>query len=176
MQKLDLLIIGGGGLLMDMYKRDAPLYATLGILGHYAGCKAVIYGVGAGPIRTKVGTFFIKQLLKKADQISVRDADSKTLLESIGVKKDIHIIGDSALFLTTSDKKASSSIQKVTVTAVLYYSSRYCPTSDDEKYSQYISGIARNLDELIQEKGVTVTFFLLSIRKMYKSQKKTSFL
>jgi polysaccharide pyruvyl transferase CsaB len=160
MKKLDLLIIGGGGLLMDMYKRDAPLYATLGILGHYAGCKVVIYGVGAGPIRTKVGAFFIKQLLKKADQISVRDADSKTLLESIGVKKDIHIIGDPALFLTTSDKKkASSSIQKVAVTAVPYYSSRYWPTSDDEKYSQYISGMARNLDELIQEKGVTVTFF-----------------
>jgi polysaccharide pyruvyl transferase CsaB len=160
MKELDLLIIGGGGLLMDMYKRDAPLYAALGILGHYAGCKVVIYGVGAGPIRTKTGAFFIKQLLKKADRISVRDADSKTLLESLGIKKEVHIIGDPALFLANSDrKKTSSSIQKVAVTAVPYYSRQYWPTADDRKYSDYISGMAQNLDRLIQDKGVTVTFF-----------------
>jgi polysaccharide pyruvyl transferase CsaB len=159
-KKLDLLIIGGGGLLMDMYKRDAPLYATLGILGHYAGCKVVIYGVGAGPIRTKMGAFFIKQLLKRADKISVRDADSKTLLESLGVKKEIHIIGDPALYLTSFDsKKHSSSIRKIAVTAVPYYSQRYWPISDEMKYSQYISGMAQNLDQFIEEKGVTVTFF-----------------
>ncbi|RAK19903.1 polysaccharide pyruvyl transferase CsaB [Anoxybacillus vitaminiphilus] len=160
MKNLDLLIIGGGGLLMDMYKRDAPLYATLGILGHYAGCKVVVYGVGAGPIRTKIGAFFIKQLLKKAEQISVRDADSKALLTSLGIKKNIHIIGDPALFLSSShQKELSSSIQKIAVTAVPYYSRRYWPTPDDMKYLDYISGMARNLDRLIQEKGASVTFF-----------------
>ncbi len=32
LRKLDVLFIGGDGLLMDLYKR--PLYATLGLLGH----------------------------------------------------------------------------------------------------------------------------------------------
>jgi len=159
MKQLDLLIIGGGGLLMDMYKRDAPLYATLGILGHYAGCKVVIYGVGAGPIRTKAGAFFIRQLLNKADQISVRDDDSKILLESLGIKKKIHTIGDPALFLAGTHRKKTSSIQKVAVTAVPYYSREYWPTPDDQKYANYLLGMAQNLDRLIEDKGVTVTFF-----------------
>jgi polysaccharide pyruvyl transferase CsaB len=160
MRNLDLLIIGGGGLLMDLYKRDAPLYATLGILGHYAGCKVIIYGVGAGPIQTKTGAFFIKQLLKKAYKISVRDENSKALLQSLGITKDIRVIGDPALFLTVPNKKEhSDSIRKVAVTAVPYYSSKYWPTSDHEKYAQYILGMAKNLDELIREKGVKITFF-----------------
>ncbi|MBA2874602.1 polysaccharide pyruvyl transferase family protein [Thermaerobacillus caldiproteolyticus] len=160
LRKLDVLLIGGGGLLMDLYKRDAPLYATLGLLGHYAGCKVIIYGVGAGPIQTRTGAFFIKQLLKKAHHISVRDESSKQLLQSLGIKKDIDVIGDPALFLTVpSGKTHSDSIRKVAVTAVPYYSAKYWPTSNEQKYSQYISGMAKNLDQLIQEKGVSITFF-----------------
>lgn len=160
MRKLDVLLIGGGGLLMDLYKRDAPLYATLGILGHYAGCKIIIYGVGAGPIRTKIGAFFIKLLLKKADKISVRDESSKALLQSLRVNKDIEVIGDPALFLAVPHKKEHrDSLRKIAVTAVPYYSSKYWPTSDQEKYARYISGMAKNLDALIHEKGVEITFF-----------------
>ncbi|ANB56614.1 polysaccharide pyruvyl transferase family protein [Anoxybacillus sp. B7M1] len=160
MKELDVLIIGGGGLLMDLYKRDAPLYATLGMLGHYAGCKVVIYGVGAGPIRTKAGAFFIKQLLKKAQQISVRDESSRKLLQSLQVKKEIEVIGDPALFLARSSKKMQrDSVRQIAVTAVPYYSSQYWPTTDEQKYQQYISGMAQNLDELIRQKGVHITFF-----------------
>jgi polysaccharide pyruvyl transferase CsaB len=160
MRKLDALIIGGGGILMDLYKRDAPLYATLGMLGHYAGCKVIIYGVGAGPIRTKIGAFSIKQLLKKASKISVRDESSKVLLQSLRIDKDIEVIGDPALFLAVPHKKTHcDSIEKIAVTAVPYYSSQYWPTSDHEKYRQYISGMAQNLDVLIREKRVKITFF-----------------
>ncbi|MBM7703978.1 polysaccharide pyruvyl transferase family protein [Metabacillus iocasae] len=160
MKKLDLLIIGGGGLLMDMYKRDAPLYSTLGLLGHYAGCKVAIYGVGAGPITTKPGTFFIKTLSSKVDSISVRDEQSKALLKSIGVKKDVQVIGDPAFFVRANRKKETQfEVQKVAVTAVPYFSKQYWPSSNEDVYQSYIHGMAKNLDELVKQKGVTVTFF-----------------
>lgn len=160
MKQLDVLIIGGGGLLMDMYKRDAPLYSTLGVLGHYARCKVIIYGVGAGPIRTRAGSFFIKKLLAKSDSISVRDEQSKQLLASIGVKKSIEVIGDPAFSVSSPrDRIKSNSIRTVAVTAVPYYSERYWPKADPEKYTSYITGMAQNLDRLITDKDVELTFF-----------------
>lgn len=162
MKQLDLLIIGGGGLLMDMYKRDAPLYSTLGILGHRYGCKVVIYGVGAGPINTKVGSFFIKKLLTKADSISVRDDQSRTLLlNKLNLQKEIQVIGDPAFAVPFPIEKNSSqnSIRNVAVTAVPYFSNQYWPVADQAKYNHYISGMAKNLDHLIETKQVKVTFF-----------------
>lgn len=160
MKELDLLIIGGGGLLMDMYKRDAPLYSTLGLLGYYAKCRVVIYGVGAGPITTKAGKFFIKTLANKADSISVRDVKSKELLKDIGIRKEIDIIGDPAFAIEPVRKRSKTNeLKKVAVTAVPYFSKQYWPQRDDSKYEAYVKGMARNLDELIEKKGATVTFF-----------------
>ncbi|SFQ60787.1 polysaccharide pyruvyl transferase CsaB [Priestia endophytica DSM 13796] len=160
MKDLDLLIIGGGGLLMDMYKRDAPLYSTLGLLGYYAKCRVVIYGVGAGPITTKAGKFFIKTLANKADSISVRDVKSKELLKDIGIRKEIDIIGDPAFAIEPVRKRSKTNeLKKVAVTAVPYFSKQYWPQRDDSKYEAYVKGMAQNLDELIEKKGATVTFF-----------------
>lgn len=160
MKDLDLLIIGGGGLLMDMYKRDAPLYSTLGLLGYYAKCRVVIYGVGAGPITTKAGKFFIKALANKVDSISVRDVKSKELLKDIGIRKEIDIIGDPAFAIEPVRKRSKTNeLKKVAVTAVPYFSKQYWPQRDDSKYEAYVKGMAQNLDELIEKKGATVTFF-----------------
>lgn len=157
---IDVLIIGGGGLLMDMYKRDAPLYGVLGILARYAGCRVVIYGVGAGPIQTTIGRFFIRQLLKCACSISVRDDDSKHLLRRIGIKKPIDVIGDPAFYVPiSSPRQKSSDIRRVAVTAVPYFSHKYWPIYDQNKYSEYIQGMADSLDELIEHVDVDVTFF-----------------
>jgi polysaccharide pyruvyl transferase CsaB len=160
MKELDLLIIGGGGLLMDMYKRDAPLYSTLGITGKRAGCKVVVYGVGAGPLNTAVGKFFIKQLTNVAESVSVRDTDSQKLLQSIGVKTPVSVIGDPAFSVPAERTHTySEAIKKVGVTAVPYFSNQYWPTPDLPKYNAYVEGMAAGLDQLIEEKGVEVTFF-----------------
>ncbi len=160
MKGLDVLIIGGGGLLMDMYKRDAPLYSVLGLTGKRAGCRVIIYGVGAGPITTKNGRFFITQLAKAAESISVRDQDSKALLESIGVKKAVGVIGDPAFSVPAEKKHThSQTIRKVGVTAVPYFSRQYWPEPDMGKYEQYVNGMAAQLDRLIVEQNVEVTFF-----------------
>lgn len=159
-QQLDLLIIGGGGLLMDMYKRDAPLYTAHALLGKLAGCKVVIYGVGAGPLNTKLGKFLIKLMLKSSYSISVRDDRSKELLHSIGVSKPIQVISDPAMQLGKKvNKTASEHIRTIGITAVPYYSSQYWPSGNEEKYRNYIMGMARNIDHLIEKLQVKVTFF-----------------
>lgn len=158
--KLDVVIIGGGGILMDLYKREAPLYGTYGILGKMGGAKVVVYGCGAGPLTSSVGKFFIKRLAAVADSISVRDPESKALLESVGVTKKVEIIGDPAFTLTTEKKhKLTNKIEKIGVTAVPYYNIKYWPEADEAKYQAYVQGMAKNLDELVAKKNVQVTFF-----------------
>ncbi|SFE92282.1 polysaccharide pyruvyl transferase family protein [Alteribacillus iranensis] len=160
MKQLDLLIVGGGGLLMDMYKRDAPLYSVLGLTGNYSGCRVAVHGVGAGPIQTRLGKFFIKKLISVASSVTVRDEKSKELLKHIGVKRDVHVIFDPAFSVpVTHSHQPSKKIEKVGVTAVPYFSQAYWPVPDKRKYQDYIEGMALSLDQLIQEKGVRVTFF-----------------
>lgn len=160
MKELDMIIIGGGGLLMDMYKRDAPLYSVLGMTAKASGCRVAVHGVGAGPIHTAVGKFFIKRLLQVATTISVRDEKSKQLLERIGVKKDVHVIYDPAFSVPRpSARTHTKRIQKVGFTAVPYFSTDYWPETDLSKYEAYVSGVAQAMDRLIQEKNIQVTFF-----------------
>ncbi|WP_158736859.1 polysaccharide pyruvyl transferase family protein [Alteribacillus sp. YIM 98480] len=160
MKQLDLLIIGGGGLLMDMYKRDAPLYSVLGLTGKLSGCRVAVHGVGAGPITTTTGKFFIKRLLQAASSVAVRDEKSKQLLKEIGVQKSVEVIYDPAFSVPVKEPhQRTSSIQKVGVTAVPYFSQQYWPTPNIEKYEGYLNGMAASLDRLITEKGVEVTFF-----------------
>ncbi|MGD6875877.1 polysaccharide pyruvyl transferase family protein [Bacillus infantis] len=157
---LDVLIIGGGGLLMDMYKRDAPLYAAHALMGKLSGSKVIIYGVGAGPISTKAGKFLIKRMIGLAHSVSVRDEDSKKLLSEIGINRPVEIVADPAFMLGNGiARDRSENIQSVGVTAVPYYSKEYWPEYNEEKYRSYINGMAKNLDTLIRNRRIKVTFF-----------------
>ncbi|MGM7683415.1 polysaccharide pyruvyl transferase family protein [Cytobacillus sp. Hm23] len=160
MKGLDVVIIGGGGILMDLYKREAPLFGTYGLLGRFYGAKVIVYGCGVGPLNTSIGRLFIRLLTRAADSVSVRDPQSKELLRKIGVKKDIDVIGDPAFSITPErTHKSSEKVKKIGVTSLPYYNLKYWPEANDEKYEMYVNGMAQNLDALIKEKGVDITFF-----------------
>lgn len=157
--KLDFMVIGGGGILMDLYKREAPLYGSYAMMANSTGVPYVVYGCGAGPLNTGLGKWFIRYMAKHAQNISVRDPKSKALLQSIGVKQEVHIIGDPAFSLEVERASYSSKPVKVGVTAVPYFNASYWPSGDEKIYDHYISGMAKNLDRLIEDYGIDVTFF-----------------
>lgn len=156
---LDFVVIGGGGILMDLYKREAPLYGSYAMMAKNAGVPYVVYGCGAGPLNTGLGKWFIRYMAKHAQNISVRDPQSKELLQSIGVKRDVHVIGDPAFSLEVERDAYSERPTKVGVTAVPYYNASYWPTGDDKKYQNYINGMAKNLDQLIEKYDTEILFF-----------------
>lgn len=155
----DLLIIGGGGILMDLYKTEAPLYGSYAMMAKNSGVPYVVYGCGAGPLNSELGKWFIRYMSKHANSISVRDPESAELLKSIGVKKSVEVIGDPAFSLKQQRKVISDKPLKIGVTAVPYYHAGYWPESKEEIYQQYIEGMARNLDELAAQQPVEITFF-----------------
>ncbi len=155
----DLLIIGGGGILMDFYRREAHLYSTYALIAKKCKVPYIVYGCGAGPLDTLSGKLMIRLMCSHAENISVRDPKSKQLLRKIGVKKPIEVIGDPAFTLYQPKNHYAVAPKKVGLSAVPIYNANYWPSGDVEIYDQYISGMAANLDFLIEEKNIELTFF-----------------
>ncbi|SFD86249.1 Polysaccharide pyruvyl transferase family protein WcaK [Lentibacillus persicus] len=160
-KKLDLLIIGGGGILMDLYKNGPIIIGMYGWLARLTKTPVVIYGAGAGPISSFAGKQILKSLGNMAKLVTVRDPKSKDLLQSIGVKEPIYVISDPAFYVKppneTEEKKEGFQIG---VTAVPFYNKSYWPVEDRKKYTDYINGMAHNLDSLLHANpSAGVNFF-----------------
>lgn len=86
----DILISGGGSLLQDVTSIKSLLYYCWVIFNALLyRKKVIIFAQGIGPINSKFAAFIVKNILKKCDYISVRDENSKKLLDSWNIKSDI---------------------------------------------------------------------------------------
>lgn len=180
----DLLIIGGGGILMDLYRREAPLYGSYAMMAKNSNTPYVIYGCGAGPLLSGLGKWFIRYMCKHAASISVRDPESAQLLQSIGVREQVRTIADPAFSLRKAESEKSAVPTKIGITAVPYYNAGYWPEGNPSIYNDYVDGMAKNLDSLAEQHNVELTFFATKfpqdadvtkdIVKKMKHQDKTS--
>lgn len=159
--KLDILFVGGGGILMDLYINGMVIFGMYGWLAKFSRIPVVIYGVGAGPISTRTGKVILRSLAHLAKLVTVRDQESKQLLHSIGVKAPIHVIADPAFQVKPPKETLPKNRNlQIGVTAVPFYHAGYWPEGDKTKYNDYINGMARNLDNLLQENtDANVNFF-----------------
>jgi len=82
-----MLIVPGTGLLTDAYgiRGWGPYNAfKWSVLAKICGCKLLYVSVGAGPVYSSLGRFFVKSALALADFRSYRDNSTKQFLNSIG--------------------------------------------------------------------------------------------
>jgi polysaccharide pyruvyl transferase CsaB len=95
--KLDLFVLGGGGILYD---RDAEVYLREVVLAHELGVPVMLYAISAGPLVNPASRRAVQQVLNSSvDVISVRDRQGYRLLEDVGVTQEIHLTADPALLL-----------------------------------------------------------------------------
>ncbi|WP_182199823.1 polysaccharide pyruvyl transferase CsaB [Paraliobacillus salinarum] len=148
----DGLISGGGSLLQDQTSLKSIPYYTL-IMHLAKRCKkpVFIYAQGIGPISHPVSKLITKYTLNKMDSVTVRDNDSKKLLETIGVNKSIDIVPDAVLGLDVTTFKTDWKLQEKNKKSVAV-SVREWPS--DVPYKQKI---AASLDILAQ-KGFEIVF------------------
>jgi len=91
LRRTDVLIIPGTGLLTDAYGLlNWGPYNLLkwSLIAKACHCKLLFVSIGAGPVHSALGKFFIKSMLSLADFRSYRDNSSKQCLESIGFRAD----------------------------------------------------------------------------------------
>jgi polysaccharide pyruvyl transferase CsaB len=91
--RLDLLILGGGGILYD---KEAQIYLREVFLAHETGVPVMVYAVSAGPLKRPEIRDSVRRALNGAALVSVRDREGKQLLEDVGVEQEIHVMSDPA--------------------------------------------------------------------------------
>jgi polysaccharide pyruvyl transferase CsaB len=96
LEGLDLLIIGGGGILYDEWVRK---HFTVEALAMEMEIPIMIYGAGAGPLEDESSIEQVVALVGAAREVTVRDRSAKQVLERLGITREIHITADPALLL-----------------------------------------------------------------------------
>ena len=95
-ERLDLVIVGGGGILFD---GEASLYLREAMLAQDLGIPVVIYAVSAGPLKQQSTQRLVRECLNRAALVTVRERHARKLLEDIGVETEIVVTADPALLL-----------------------------------------------------------------------------
>lgn len=89
----DLFILGGGGLLKP---NSALRHLKYLLLFKIFGSKTISYALGAIPLNNGFEKAVTRLALNLSDVITVRDYQSKEVLESLGVKRNIQVTADAA--------------------------------------------------------------------------------
>ena len=95
-ERLDLLIMGGGGILYDP---EAKIYLREVALAQDRGIPVMVYAVSAGPLDDPSTHEQVRQSLNHAAVVTVRERGARHLLEEIGVEREILVTADPALLL-----------------------------------------------------------------------------
>jgi polysaccharide pyruvyl transferase CsaB len=95
-EPLDLLLLGGGGLLYDgeahVYLREVRLAQRLNV-------ATMAYAVGAGPLTTMQDRHAVREAMGGMQAVTVRDVDTKRTLEHAEVEGPVEVTADPALLL-----------------------------------------------------------------------------
>lgn len=148
----DGLISGGGSLLQDQTSmKSIPYYSGIMQMAKMHKKPVFVYAQGMGPINKGISKLIVRNTLNKVDQITVRDEDSKKLLEDIGIKKSIGIVPDPVTGLDGSTFQ-SSWLESAGLDNYITVSVRDWPSTVDYKQK-----ICDSLDQLARN-GETIVF------------------
>jgi polysaccharide pyruvyl transferase CsaB len=95
-ERLDLLILGGGGILYDA---DARTYLREVSIAREKGVPVMLYAIGAGPLSHAAATTAVRDELEHVEVITVRERSAQRVLEEAGVHREITVTADPALLL-----------------------------------------------------------------------------
>ncbi|WP_329235921.1 polysaccharide pyruvyl transferase family protein [Actinoallomurus sp. NBC_01490] len=97
---LDLLVLGGGGVLHDgqagAITRPVRLAQELGI-------PTFGYAIGAGPLTDRAEIRLVREVVENMTDLTVRDHESILVLENAGVGRPISVTADAAVLLEPED-------------------------------------------------------------------------
>ncbi|MCL2046066.1 MAG: polysaccharide pyruvyl transferase CsaB [Oscillospiraceae bacterium] len=99
-----MLISGGGSLLQDETStKSLRYYLAIINLARMLGKKVMIYSQGIGPLNADDSRKMVQKTLNRCHEITVRDTASASLLREIGITREIKVVCDPVLLLSSLD-------------------------------------------------------------------------
>jgi polysaccharide pyruvyl transferase WcaK-like protein len=154
LRRVDMLVIPGLGMLSDAFGVFLVGYSPYNLfkwslIARVCGCKLLLVSVGAGPIYTPLGRFFIKSVLSLADFRSYRDTSTKRYLGDIGcrvekdpVYPDLVFSLQKALIPNNEGKNRTKSGRRVVGLGLMLYNQKYsAPESSANVQQDYLENL-----------------------------------
>lgn len=167
---VDLLIIAGSQQLIDYVGGPWAFPYTLFkwvLIAKAAKTKVAFVSVGAGPIQSSLGKFFIRNALSFASYRSYRDEVSRKCIEQLGTMGHNAVLPDLvySLFVEERLPQAASSLSLpiVGINPVPFSDPQYWLGSSDLTYETYIRKLAEFAVWLVQRE-YGVLFFPTQLR------------
>jgi polysaccharide pyruvyl transferase CsaB len=95
-ERLDLLIFGGGGILYDA---DARTYLREVQLAKEKGIPVMVYAIGAGPLTDPAVQAAVREALEDIEVLTVRERSAQQVLEEAGIHREMTVTADPALLI-----------------------------------------------------------------------------
>ncbi len=149
-KKCDEFILGGGGLFTDEKIFAVFLWGLHAFCAYRYKKPVCMTGQSIGPLNTKVGKLIVKKAFNKADKITVRDSDSKKILNNLGVQNKIIVESDLVFGLKIKQDYNDEKLNKIIEQNALkgYFIVNLRPWQKNskilyKKINQLISGIVK---------------------------------
>lgn len=165
---LEILLFGGGNILMDFYPKWLLLLEEILHEANKSKVKVYFLGVGAGPINTFYGKKIIKNILGNY-YISTRDIKSRFLLEEISSER---LKANTDLAFGLFRGKIKNIVKHgIGVTVVPFFAEYYWPKKNRKKFNNYKYNMAKILDNLISKSKEEIFFFATNFPSDLKAAK-----
>ncbi|HEX7069577.1 MAG TPA: polysaccharide pyruvyl transferase family protein [Rhodothermales bacterium] len=165
-ERLDVLVLGGGGILYD---RDAEAYLREVTLAHEVGIPVMVYAVSAGPLQDPAARELVREALSRAAVVTVRDRKGQRLLEEVGLHREIIVTADPALLLE-AEELPDQAVKVEGLTSrqpIIAFSVREPgPAAPDIDVTHYHALLANAADFVIERLDARVVFIPMERRKM----------
>ena len=164
-RSFDLLIIAGGGQLLDSWGGPWKFPYTIfkwTMLAKFSGAKCYFINVGAGPLSHPLGKWFVKRALFRADYVSFRDDQSRTLVNQAGYKTGSHVCPDNVYSLEipalTANRNGERGESIVGLSPMAYCDPRIYWEKNQNVYDSFIRELAAFGSWLVRNQQSLVLF------------------
>ena len=170
LRSLDLLLIGGGGLLVDLYAKW-PIYPLLYVLlARRARIPVMFYAVGVGPIATWRGKFYFSLALNLSQGVTVRDRRSLAQARKLLFQPEgkLQLAADPAFALRNavqptahapSSARGRRNHPQIGLTTAALYRPGNWPIADPRRYHRYVRHMADLVASLTNRLAAKVVLF-----------------
>ena len=170
LKDIDLLIIAGSQQLIDYIGGPWAFPYTLFkwvFIAKAVDTKVAFVSVGAGPIQSQLGRFFIRTSLAQAKYRSFRDETSRALVKDLGVSGENHVLADLAFSLESGSLYTAGAIGEsshiVGINPLPFLDGQYWLGANPRRYDVYIRTVA-SFAVWVTQKGYKLLFFPTQLR------------